>query len=280
MKRNTGPNSLYWTVGTSGVTATTSDSYLAPNSWDSFVVKAGQTTIGAIVKLATQSATIQAESGTGLPSGTGGPIVPSNNAVGQTIAQYSNTGGTDNGGLAVAVGATAAGTNSTKDAWAVQGITGGIPVPISLDRLRHHSPSSRLTEIIRLLSRFGATSTRTAIPLGGSTTIAVYNTGANAAFVALGNSSVVATASNDQVAPGGFLCLAVGANVDIAAIETAGATTLNVSGGAGGCAGSGGGGGSERRKRQRNNHLPSVHPRSPPPPLPLPTPAHPSPARL
>ena len=89
----------------------------------------------------------------------------------------------------------------------------------------------------------GATSSRTAVPSGSGTTIAVYNTGSNAAFVALGSSSVVATAADDQVAPGGFLCFAVGANADIAAIETAGATTLNISGGSGGCAGSGGGGG-------------------------------------
>lgn len=87
----------------------------------------------------------------------------------------------------------------------------------------------------------GASSTRVALPTG--TTVAVYNTGSNAAFVQFGSGSVIATATNDQIAPGGFNCFAVGSNVDIAAIETTGATTLNISGGAGGCAGSGGGGG-------------------------------------
>ncbi len=87
----------------------------------------------------------------------------------------------------------------------------------------------------------GATSSRVALPSGS--VIAVYNTGSNPAFVVLGNSSVVATASGDQVAPGGFLCQAVGSATYLAAIETAGTTSINISGGAGICAGSGGGGG-------------------------------------
>ncbi len=88
----------------------------------------------------------------------------------------------------------------------------------------------------------GATSARVALPTGAE--VAVYNTGSYAAFVALGSSSVTATASGDQIAPGGFLCLAPGSATYLAAIETAGATSLNLSGGSGACAGSGGGGGS------------------------------------
>lgn len=86
----------------------------------------------------------------------------------------------------------------------------------------------------------GATSSRVALPTGS--TIIVYNTGSNAAFVALGGASVAASAANDQVAPGGFLCLSVGSATYLAGIETGGATGLNISGGSGMCAGSGGGG--------------------------------------
>jgi hypothetical protein len=59
----------------------------------------------------------------------------------------------------------------------------------------------------------------------------------------MGTSTVVATGVEDQVGPGGFQCFAVGSNTNIAAVETAGPTTLNISGGSGGCAGSGSGGG-------------------------------------
>src|SRR6185437_15946505 len=137
---------------------------------------------------------------------------------------------------------TAAGTTAAS-AQAIQGVTGGVPVPISgsvTASFSQFAPNGNYSTPLTV----GATSTRTTVPSGGGSTVAVYNAGSNAAFVQLGNSSVVATAASDQVAPGGFLCFAVGANTNIAAIETAGATTINVSGGSGGCAGSGGGGGS------------------------------------
>jgi hypothetical protein len=89
----------------------------------------------------------------------------------------------------------------------------------------------------------GPSSARFGLPGGAGSTIGVYNIGTNAAFVRLGTSTVAATGVEDQVAPGGFQCFAVGSNTFIAAVETAGPTTLNVSGGNGGCAGSGGGGG-------------------------------------
>ena len=85
----------------------------------------------------------------------------------------------------------------------------------------------------------GASSTRVALPTG--VTVAVYNTGTFPAFVQLGSGSVVATTSNDVVPPGGGICLGVGSNTNIAGIETAGTTSLNISGGSGGCAGFGGG---------------------------------------
>jgi hypothetical protein len=86
----------------------------------------------------------------------------------------------------------------------------------------------------------GATSSR--VPLPSGTLVVVYNTGANAAFVTLGNSSVAATASNDVIPAGGWMAFTVGANTFLAAIETAGATSLNISGGSGLPTGVGGGG--------------------------------------
>jgi len=88
----------------------------------------------------------------------------------------------------------------------------------------------------------GSSTGNVALPTG--TAVDVSNTGSFAAFVNLGaTSGTTATASDIQVAPGGFKCFAVGSNTYLAAIETAGATNLNIAGGSGGCAGSGGGGG-------------------------------------
>jgi hypothetical protein len=90
----------------------------------------------------------------------------------------------------------------------------------------------------------GATSSRVALPSG--TVIIVYNTGANAAYVTLGNSSATATASNDVIPAGGWMAFTVGPNTFLAAVETAGVTSLNISGGAGlptGASGGGSGGG-------------------------------------
>ena len=91
----------------------------------------------------------------------------------------------------------------------------------------------------------GPTSSRVALPSG--TVVIVYNTGANAAYATLGNSSVTAAAGNDVIPAGGWMAFTVGSNTFIAAIETAGTTALNISGGAGlptGAGGGGGGGGS------------------------------------
>ena len=91
----------------------------------------------------------------------------------------------------------------------------------------------------------GATSSRVPIPSG--TVVIVYNTGANGAFVTLGGSTVTATASNDVIPAGGWMAFTVGTNTFLAAIETAGATSLNISGGSGlptGVGGGGSGGGS------------------------------------
>jgi hypothetical protein len=86
----------------------------------------------------------------------------------------------------------------------------------------------------------GATSSRVALPSGS--VIIVYNTGANAAFVTLGGATVTATVGNDAIPAGGWMAFTVGPNTSLAAIETAGATSLNISGGTGLPTGAGGGG--------------------------------------
>ncbi len=93
----------------------------------------------------------------------------------------------------------------------------------------------------------GSTSSRVALPSG--TVVVVYNTGTNAAYVTIGGASVTATSSDDFVPAGGWMAFAVGPSAYLAGIETAGATTLNLSGGSGlptgaCCAAGGAGGGS------------------------------------
>jgi hypothetical protein len=86
----------------------------------------------------------------------------------------------------------------------------------------------------------GATSSRVALPSG--LVVIVYNTGANAAFVTLGNSTATATVGNDVIPAGGWMAFTVGPSTFLAAIETAGTTSLNISGGSGMPTGAGGGG--------------------------------------
>jgi hypothetical protein len=87
----------------------------------------------------------------------------------------------------------------------------------------------------------GATSARVALPSGS--VVIVYNTGTNSAFVTLGGSTATASLSNDFIPAGGWMAFTVGANTFLAAIETAGTTSLNISGGSGLPTGAGGGGG-------------------------------------
>jgi hypothetical protein len=88
----------------------------------------------------------------------------------------------------------------------------------------------------------GTSSSRVALPTGA--VVVVYNAGSNAAYVQLGNSLVTATTSNDVIQPNSWMAFTVGANTYLAAIGTAGSTTLNVSGGSGMPTGAGSGGGS------------------------------------
>ena len=96
-------------------------------------------------------------------------------------------------------------------------------------------------------SQLSVGATSSPVPLPSGTVVIVYNTGANGAFVTLGGPTVTATASNDVIPAGGWMAFTVGTNTFLAAIETAGATSLNISGGSGlptGVGGGGSGGGS------------------------------------
>lgn len=88
----------------------------------------------------------------------------------------------------------------------------------------------------------GGSSARAALPAGD--VVNVYNAGANAAYVKLGGSTVTATTSNDVIQSGSCMAFRTQGFSYLAAIETAGATTLNMSGGEGSatCPGGGGGG--------------------------------------
>jgi hypothetical protein len=106
----------------------------------------------------------------------------------------------------------------------------------------------------------GASSASVGLPSG--TVVVVYNTGSNGAFVKLGSSSVAATAAGDWIPAGGWMAFTVGGNTFLAAIETAGATSLNISGGSGlptgaCCASSGGGGGSNASVGSTGSPAPS-----------------------
>ena len=116
----------------------------------------------------------------------------------------------------------------------IQGVSGGVAVPITGSVSASFSGFTPTPSYSSPMS-VGASSARQALPTGS--TVIVYNTGTFPAYVTIGNTSVTATTANDVVFPNCWLAYAVGSAVDIAAIETAGTTTLNVSGGSGAAAG-------------------------------------------
>ena len=82
-------------------------------------------------------------------------------------------------------------------------------------------------------------STRVSLPAGA--VVVVYNTGSTAAYVTLGNSSVVATTGGDAIQPGSWMSFTPGASTYLAAITASSTTSLNISGGTGLPSGAGGG---------------------------------------
>ena len=227
---NTGSNAAFVELGNSSVVATASNDQIPPGGFLCF----GVGTNVDIAAIETAGATtLNISGGSGACSGSGG------GGSGGTVT--ANLGTIGSAATAANQEVTSAGT-SAASAQGVQGVTGGVPLNVAGSfsaSFAQFDPNGNYSTPLSV----SGTSSRTALPSGSGSTVAVYNTGSNPAFVALGSSAVIATASNDQVAPGGFLCFGVGTNVDIAAIETAGATTLNISGGSGACSGSGGGGG-------------------------------------
>lgn len=130
---NRGPNSLFWQAGNAGVTASTSNSPLPPNSSMAFVVKAGQTNVAAVTSVTGLTATMNMESGTGLPQATGGPLNASVfGAAGLVGTSYTNIGATDNAAHTTVIESTAIGTAATVSALGVQGV-GTTGAPLNID---------------------------------------------------------------------------------------------------------------------------------------------------
>jgi hypothetical protein len=77
------------------------------------------------------------------------------------------------------------------------------------------------------------TTTSSAVALPAGTTVAVYNTGAQTAYVTLGVGAPTATTAQIAIAPGGAQGFTVGSNTYLAAITASGSTTLNIAGGSG-----------------------------------------------
>jgi len=125
---------------------------------------------------------------------------------------------------------------------AVQGVTGGVAMPVSgtfSASLGGFAPGGSYISPLSVTNSSG----NAALPTGAE--VVVYNVGANAVYVKLGTSNAVtATTSDDYISAGGALALTVGSNTYIAAITATSTSTLNVSGGAGLPTGWGGGGGS------------------------------------
>jgi hypothetical protein len=136
-------------------------------------------------------------------------------------------------GPGASVPVTAAGT-SAATAGAIQGVTGGVPVPVSgtfSATLSGFAPSGNYTSPMAVT----AVSSEIGIPSGSPSVILVSNVGVDPAYVNLGTTSgVTATTADVPIGPGAAVALTVGSNTYIAAI-TAGSdtTTLNIAGGSG-----------------------------------------------
>jgi hypothetical protein len=119
-------------LGNASVTASTSDPVIAPNSWDAVVTKAGQTNITAVTAATGLLSTMNVESGTGTPNGTGGPINSSVFAApGLASVSWTNLGATDNSQHTTVVESTPPRTPATVDLLGVQGAPNGVPFPVS-----------------------------------------------------------------------------------------------------------------------------------------------------
>jgi hypothetical protein len=150
--------------------------------WDS-VVRTGQTNIAAITSTGGLTATMNVESGTGGPLGSG---CNSNNSIFQAVGQagigWTNMGATDNGGLSRPVQSTAPGTPATIDLLAVQSAPNASPFPISLTV--SHAATTALAASLSVKTTAGA--------LFGFNCTAI--TGGAAGFCVVVNSATTPTA--------------------------------------------------------------------------------------
>ena len=144
---------------------------------------------------------------------------------------YHDSAGTTLPGVVPLVGCSAAGNCSGP-----LSATNPLPVTGSLSAtLSGFQPGAAYATPLAV----STSSSRVALPSG--TTVIVYNTGATAAYVQLGGSSVAANTANDVIPAGGWSAFGVGSNAYLAALTSSGTTTLNVSGGSGLPTGGGGG---------------------------------------
>src|SRR5208282_4945061 len=149
-------------------------------------------------------------------------------------AGAANVGGVDifghAGGTLDTVAGTSAGTLLT-----IQGAAGGVAVPVTgtlSASIGAFAPTPGYATL-----PVGPTTSNVALPTGAD--VLVYNKGSFPANVALGiGAGTTATTTNDLIQPNSWQEYAVGSNTYLAAIETAGATNLLISGGAGIAAGS------------------------------------------
>lgn len=121
-------------------------------------------------------------------------------------------------------------------------VSGSAPVPISgtfSATLSGFTPGGTYAALSA-----STTSARVALPAG--TVVVIWNTGANNAFVTLGDNTATATTAHIPLAAGAWLALTPGSNTNLAAITSSGTTTLTLVGGAGlptgALSGTGGGG--------------------------------------
>ena len=130
---NRGPSAIFYQLGTSSVVATTSNAQLSAGCWDSVIVKSGQTNIAALTVTSGLTATMNVESGVGLPAGSGCVLNPSNfQATGLAGVTWTNIGASDNASHTTVIQSTAPGTAATIDLLGIQG-GGTAAAPVAID---------------------------------------------------------------------------------------------------------------------------------------------------
>lgn len=255
--QNAGTTTVSCTLGVGSATATASELVIPPGS--SLGVTVGSNTFGACIdQTGSTSNVVALAGGTGLFTGYGAGAAGGGGGGAVNILDF---GGTNEAAvnashqlaiqapptLPLPAGAataanqevTAAGSTAS-NAQAVQGVTGGVPLPVTgtlSASIGAFAPGNAYAPLSVTTS-----TANVALPTGVD--IIVYNTGTVDAYVHLGTTGVTATISQDVVKAGQAIEMAVGSNDHLAAITASGSTALTISGGAGIFAGVGGSGSS------------------------------------